>query len=505
MKHLIESTIAVLGLLFVSIQISAQSPNSMSYQAVIRNAANTLVENQSVGIQISILQGAVDGPSVFTETHMVSSNTNGLVSLAIGNGTLVSGNLSTIPWEDDTYFIKTETDPTGGSIYTITGVSQMLTVPYAMHAKTAVSLTGPLDETDPVFDNSAASGINPEDITNWDSKLETEVDPTFQSSVAAGIDSGDITSWDSKLETEVDPTFQSSAAAGIASGDIVNWDSKLETEVDPTFQSSAAAGIDSGDITSWDSKLETEVDPTFQSSAAAGIVSGDIVNWDAKLETEVDGDVTNELQELNVVGDTIFISDGNFIVLPGLSYLAALLPGPSAQERIDNGETPLEIYNSDNALLDSLYGCTYAGGLICYFDPSDGSGIVCTEADQTQNMHWYNCVYTITGATLEAIGTGAFNTGLIIADQGFGFYAASVCDMADDGGFEDWILPSKDELEQIYLNLQAAGKGNFADEVYWCSTEQSSTEAWSMDFTMGTQSIMQKLFPQNVRAIRNFE
>ena len=477
MKHLIESTIAVLGLLFVSIQISAQSPNSMSYQAVIRNAANTLVENQSVGIQISILQGAVDGPSVFTETHMVSSNTNGLVSLGIGNGTLVSGNLSAIPWEDDTYFIKTETDPTGGSTYTITGVSQMLTVPYAMHAKTAVSLTGPLDETDPVFDNSAASGINAEDITNWDSKLETEVDPTFQSSVAAGIDSGDITS----------------------------WDSKLETEVDPTFQSSVAAGIDSGDITSWDSKLETEVDPTFQSSAAAGIASGDIVNWDAKLETEVDGDVTNELQELNVVGDTIFISDGNFIVLPGLSYLAALLPGPSAQERIDNGETPLEIYNSDNALLDSLYGCTYAGGLICYFDPSDGSGIVCTEADQTQNMHWYNCVYTITGATLEAIGTGAFNTGLIIADQGFGFYAASVCDMADDGGFEDWILPSKDELEQIYINLKAAGKGNFADEVYWCSTEQSNTEAWSMDFTMGTQSIMQKLFPQNVRAIRNFE
>ena len=208
---------------------------------------------------------------------------------------------------------------------------------------------------------------------------------------------------------------------------------------------------------------------------------------------------------MNVVGDTIFISDGNFIVLPGLSYLAALLPGPSAQERIDNGETPLEIYNSDNALLDSLYGCTYAGGLICYFDPSDGSGIVCTEADQTQNMHWYNCVYTITGATLEAIGTGAFNTGLIIADQGFGFYAASVCDMADDGGFEDWILPSKDELEQIYINLKAAGKGNFADEVYWCSTEQSNTEAWSMDFTMGTQSIMQKLFPQNVRAIRNFE
>jgi hypothetical protein len=560
MKYLIQSTIAVLGLLFVTIQTSAQSPNSMSYQAVIRNTNNELVENQQVGIRISIIQGTPDGPAVYAETHLVPSNTNGLVSLAIGNGTVVNGDMSTILWGEDTFFIKTETDPTGGSTYTITGTHQLLTVPYAMHAKTATSVTGPIDETDPNFESSAASGIDQMDINSWDSKLETEVDPTFQSSAASGIGAGDIANWDSKLETEVDPTFQSSAASGIGAGDIANWDSKLETEVDPTFQSSAASGIDSGDIANWDSKLETEVDPTFQSSAASGINSGDIAEWNAKLETEldptfqsspastivtgdiddwnnkidteldpefqssaasgietvdidswnskleaeIDGDVTNELQQLSVSGDTIFISDGNYILLPGLSNLSDLLPGPTAQERIDAGETPLEIYNSDNALLEDLYGCTYAGGLIAYFDPSDGSGLVCNEADLHLNMHWYNCVYTITGATLEGIGTGAFNTGLIVADQGGGFYAASVCDMSDDTGFEDWFLPSKDELEQVYLNLHAAGKGGFGDAIYWSSTEESNTEAVSMDFSMGTLDVMQKLWPRRVRGVRVF-
>ena len=516
----------------MTLQGLTQSLNSMSYQAVIRDTNNELVENQMIGIRISIIQGTPDGLAVYVETHNVPSNTNGLISLAIGNGIVISGDMDTIPWGDDTFFIKTETDPNGGVTYTITGTNQLLTVPYAMHAKTATSLTEPVEETDPAFNSSVASGIDAADIANWDGKLDAEVDPAFTASPASGIVSGDITNWDAKLDSEVDPTFQSSPAsnivqgdidtwnnmldnevdptfqssdaAGIDAADIANWDGKVDVEVDPTFQSSAASGIDASDITNWDGKLDAEVDPAFTASPASGIVPGDITNWDNKLDAEVDGDVTNELQQLTVVGDTIFISDGNFVVLPGLSYLSGLLPGPSAQDRIDGGETPLEIYNSDNTLLDSLYGCSYAGGLICYFDPSDGSGLVCNEADLHLNMHWYNCVYTNTGATLSDIGTGAFNTGLIIADQGGGFYAASICDMSDDGGFEDWFLPSRDELEQVYLNLHVAGKGGFGDAIYWSSTEESNTEAISMDFSMGTLDIMQKLWPRRVRGVRVF-
>jgi uncharacterized protein (TIGR02145 family) len=110
----------------------AQSPNKMSYQAVIRDNSNALVTNQIVGMQISILQGSASGTAVYAETQIPTTNTNGLVSIEIGGGTVVSGNFSTINWANGPYFIKTETDPAGGTNYTITGTSQLLSVPYAL-------------------------------------------------------------------------------------------------------------------------------------------------------------------------------------------------------------------------------------------------------------------------------------------------------------------------------------------------------------------------------------
>ncbi len=115
----------------------AQAPSRMSYQAVIRNATNNLIVGSPVGMQISILQGSASGPSVYVETQTPTSNTNGLVTIEIGGGVVVSGNFSTINWAGGPYFIKTETDPTGGTAYTITGTSQLLSVPYALYAKTA--------------------------------------------------------------------------------------------------------------------------------------------------------------------------------------------------------------------------------------------------------------------------------------------------------------------------------------------------------------------------------
>jgi hypothetical protein len=89
----------------------AQAPQKMSYQAVIRNSSNTLVINTQVGMQISILQGAAGGTAVYVETQTPTSNTNGLVSLEVGAGTVVSGTFAAINWSNGPYFIKTETDP----------------------------------------------------------------------------------------------------------------------------------------------------------------------------------------------------------------------------------------------------------------------------------------------------------------------------------------------------------------------------------------------------------
>ena len=130
--------------LFIGSLAFAQAPEKMSYQAVVRNTTNNLVTNQPVGMQISILQGSATGTAVYIETQTPTSNANGLVSLEIGGGTVVSGNMATINWANGPYFIKTETDPTGGSSYTITGTSQLLSAPYALYAKTSgSSIPGP--------------------------------------------------------------------------------------------------------------------------------------------------------------------------------------------------------------------------------------------------------------------------------------------------------------------------------------------------------------------------
>ena len=117
--------------------MQAQAPDKMSYQAVVRDVSNHLVVNHTVGMQISILKTSASGPAVYVETQTPSTNANGLVSLEIGKGVVVSGDFASIDWANGPYFIKTETDPVGGTNYTITGTSQLMSVPYALHAKTA--------------------------------------------------------------------------------------------------------------------------------------------------------------------------------------------------------------------------------------------------------------------------------------------------------------------------------------------------------------------------------
>ncbi len=132
-KHLL-----FLSALLLSVTaLFAQAPQKMSYQAVVRNTSNTLVTNQSVSAKISILQGGVNGTPVYVETHFVTTNANGLLTLEVGNGTAVSGSMATVNWANGPYFLKSEIDPDGGINYSIEGTQQLLSVPYALYAEKA--------------------------------------------------------------------------------------------------------------------------------------------------------------------------------------------------------------------------------------------------------------------------------------------------------------------------------------------------------------------------------
>ncbi|MCC7522121.1 MAG: hypothetical protein IT220_10840, partial [Flavobacteriaceae bacterium] len=186
--------------------VLGQTPEKMTYQAVVRNSSDALVSNQVVGTQISILQGSATGTAVYVETHTTTTNTNGLMTLEIGNGTVESGQMSNIDWAAGPYFLKTETDPSGGTNYTITGVSQLLSVPFALHAKTAETLSGDITETDPLFKVSPAYDISASNIINWNNAFNwgnhatagyltsfTETDPLFGASPSFGISGTNIT------------------------------------------------------------------------------------------------------------------------------------------------------------------------------------------------------------------------------------------------------------------------------------------------------------------------
>lgn len=119
--------------------VQAQAPQKMSYQAVVWDASNNLVSQQNVGVQVSVLQGSPVGTPVYVETHSATTNANGLVSLEVGAGSPVSGTFSSIDWSTGSYYLKTETDPTGGTNYSISGTTQLLSVPYALYAETSGS------------------------------------------------------------------------------------------------------------------------------------------------------------------------------------------------------------------------------------------------------------------------------------------------------------------------------------------------------------------------------
>jgi hypothetical protein len=141
---------SILIALIITANVVAQAPQKMSYQAVIRKSNNALVQSSPVGMKISILKGSATGTAMYVETQTATTNANGLVSLEIGTGTAITGTFAAINWATGPYFIKTETDPNGGTAYTIAGTNELMSVPYALFSASGnagpqgpIGLTGP--------------------------------------------------------------------------------------------------------------------------------------------------------------------------------------------------------------------------------------------------------------------------------------------------------------------------------------------------------------------------
>jgi hypothetical protein len=146
-------------------------------------------------------------------------------------------------------------------------------------------------------------------------------------------------------------------------------------------------------------------------------------------------------------------------------------------------------------------GQSYGGGIIFYIDGTTQHGLIAAPSDQSTGAQW-GCYQTLIGGTSSAIGTGQANTTAIITGCATTGIAAQICDVLVLNGYSDWYLPSKDELNQMYIQKNVIG--GFADTWYWTSTEYSSTLSWYQLFDSGIQNGVDKYFTPNVRAIRSF-
>ena len=247
----------------------AQAPEKFSYQAVVRNASNALVTNAQVGVRVSILQGSASGNAVYVETHTANTNTNGLLTIEIGGGTVQQGVFANIDWANGPYFLKTETDPNGGSSYSITSVQQLLSVPYALYAKDAGNVpTVPVNVS--AFTNDAGY-ITAQDIPEI---------PTVPTNVSAFVN--DVPYMTSFTEQQIltisnDTIFLTGGSfVKLPEGFNGDYNSLTNTPSIPTVPTNVSAFVnDMGYLTSF-----------------------------------------TEQQVLNISNDTIFLTGGSFVKLP---------------------------------------------------------------------------------------------------------------------------------------------------------------------------------------------
>ena len=188
-----KKKILFIGLFLLANIGFAQAPQQFSYQAIVRNAGNAIVANAPVGVRVTILQGSASGTSVYVETQNPTTNLNGLATMSIGAGTVVSGSLATIDWSNGPYFIRTETDPTGGTTYTITGTSQMMSTPYALYAARSGTTAAAGATTQITYNNagvaSGAANNTWDNATNTHTVTGTSVTTNERVTALAGVGS----------------------------------------------------------------------------------------------------------------------------------------------------------------------------------------------------------------------------------------------------------------------------------------------------------------------------
>ncbi|TXB64373.1 hypothetical protein FRY74_11315 [Vicingus serpentipes] len=282
--------------LFFSFSIFAQSPpEAINYQAVARNLAGVPMVNQSISVQYAILQGSSSGTVVYSETHAETTNQFGLFTSEIGLGSVNSGNFSTINWGSSIFYLQVTVD---GDVMPAT---QLLSVPYALHAKTATSGVPGADGHNSLISSVAEpAGAN---CPNGGYFIQTWLDLNDDGALSGG--ETPISYYICNGTDGVNGT-NGNDGVGIAST-VDNGDGTFTiTYTDATTFTTA--------------NLTGPMGPAGASGTTYFPGNGVSLSGDTITNLgDADADPSNELQVLSISNDTLFLSNGNSVVLPSIS------------------------------------------------------------------------------------------------------------------------------------------------------------------------------------------
>ena len=473
----------------------AQTPEKMSYQAIVRDANNTLLEDKLVGIQVSILQNSETGSEVYIETHSVVTNMNGLVALEIGTG-VTSYDFSSIDWSNGPYFVKVETDPNGADNYSISGVSQLMSVPFALYAKASGNgIT--TSQADAIVGNTAKTGITADQAgaiatnTAKTGITSDQADAIVTNTAKTGITSDQAdaivanTTKTGITTDQSDAIVTNTAKTGITSDQsdaIVTNTAKTGITTDQAgaiVTNTAKTGITSD-----------QSDAIVANTAKTGITSD---QSDAIVANTTKTGITSDQSDAIVANTakTGITSDQSDAIVAN-----------TAKTSITTDQTDAIVVNTAKISLPS-------GG-------NEGDILKIINGEYVwvgETTYQLNTFYSELGGYVVDINSDGTH-GLVVAmqDQGFGNWYDATNKINDpdnhdsDGGkFRDWRLPSKRELILIYQVYLNSNPLDLLSTTYWSSTEFNYLKAWCHVISSNSKYYDSKYGATfDIRAVRSF-
>jgi hypothetical protein len=500
-----RTLLTILSVLFCAITFAQNVPQGINYQAVARDASGAVLMNQALTIQFSVISDITTSAVSWQETHTVSTNDYGLYTAIIGGGTATnvgsSATFDVIDWGASNHLLKVEVD--FGSGYLDMGTTAFMSVPYSLNVDPTDELQSLSISGDTIFISDVNYIIIPGLSLINSLIVQGCTDATaFNYDVNANTDDGsciiygctDSTAFNYNANANTDDGSCIAILNGCTDSTAFNYNPSANTE---DF-SCIPIVYGCTDSTSWYYDPLANTDDGSCQPNGMPCDDGDLCTsgetWNSGI---CDG------------GSPVFCDDGNPMTMDACDPISGcqfLLMG-CTDSTVLNYDS-LAVVDNGSCTYPFAIGDSYQGGLIFYLDGNSG-GLIAAPSDQSSGAEWGCYGINLPGAEGIAIGTGNQNTIDIEAGCNTTGIAADICDTLILGGYNDWFLPSRDELNEMYLNIgQGSVLGNIGGfaNIYWSSTELANSTSYALlqYFTNGYPYQGSKSHNHNVRAVRAF-